>query len=133
MSSKEFKDGLRFVIILALGSILCCGVVLSVLYASAWVEKFLQGDQKSLGTPEEVQPVVISQDVSPQLTFEIETVATREGAGTMDGIKIVKFNFSNRLYIMNSYGCFYPVVNDNGHHMTLAEFQQTVNEGGNHG
>ena len=64
-----------------------------------------------------------------EYTFTETTIAKEEFV--MSTTRIVKFSFSEVLYIVNSYGGYEPLLNEDGSPMTLTQFEEVMSDGRN--
>lgn len=64
-----------------------------------------------------------------EYTFTEITIAKEEFV--MSTTRIVKFSFSEVLYIVNSYGGYEPLLNEDGSPMTLTQFEEVMSDGRN--
>lgn len=64
-----------------------------------------------------------------EYTFTETTIAKEEFV--MSTTRIVKFSFSEVLYIFNSYGGYEPLLNEDGTPMTLTQFEEVMSDGRN--
>ena len=56
----------------------------------------------------------------------VPTIAKEEFV--MSTTRIVKFSFSEVLYIFNSYGGYEPLLNEDGTPMTLTQFEEVMSD-----
>lgn len=83
-------------------------------------------------TPRADAPVPMSKVESvpdSEYTFTETTIAKEEFV--MSTTRIVKFSFSEVLYIFNSYGGYEPLLNEDGTPMTLTQFEEVMSDGRN--
>lgn len=83
-------------------------------------------------TPRADVPVPMSKVESvpdSEYTFTETTIAKEEFI--MSTTRIVKFSFSEVLYIFNSYGGYEPLLNEDGTPMTLTQFEEVMSDGRN--
>lgn len=83
-------------------------------------------------TPRTDAPIPMSKVESvpdSEYTFTETTIAKEEFI--MSTTRIVKFSFSEVLYIFNSYGGYEPLLNEDGTPMTLTQFEEVMSDGRN--
>lgn len=90
------------------------------------------GNNSTNRTPRTDAPVPMSKVESvpdSEYTFTEITIAKEEFV--MSTTRIVKFSFSEVLYIVNSYGGYEPLLNEDGSPMTLTQFEEVMSDGRN--
>lgn len=68
----------------------------------------------------------IESEPDPEYTFT-ETIIAKEEF-VMSTTRIVKFSFSEVLYIFNSYGGYEPLLNEDGTPITLTQFEEVMSD-----
>lgn len=71
----------------------------------------------------------VESEPDSEYTFTEITIAKEEFV--MSTTRIVKFSFSEVLYIVNSHGGYEPLLNEDGSPMTLTQFEEVMSDGRN--
>lgn len=68
----------------------------------------------------------VESGADPTYTFTESTIAKEDFA--LSTARIIKFSFSEVLYLANSYGNYTPILNEDGTPMTLTQFEEAMSD-----
>lgn len=101
-------------------------IILGVLFLVLAFDKTSRLNRENASTSPHTNPVAqiskAEENKDVTYTFTQTTIASDDFA--LSTTKIVKFSFSEVLYLVNSYGNYMPLINEDGTPMTLAQFEE---------